>query len=70
MMRRPDEALADCNASLRLRPDDPDALDHRALAYWLLGDQHKARQDLDHARQIDPSYPAWQDRFHGFEGMF
>ena len=57
-------------STTRLSPDEPDILDSQALAYWLLGDQDKARQDLDRARQIEPSFPSWQDRFHEFEGMF
>jgi tetratricopeptide (TPR) repeat protein len=67
---RPRDALRDCNESLRRKPDKPAILDSRALAYWLLDDQDSARQDLDRAHQIDPSFPSWQDRFHEFEGMF
>ena len=69
-MRRPDEALQDCNESLRLRPDDIATLDSRALAYWLRGEQDKARLDLEYARQLDPSIPTWQERFREYEEMF
>ena len=70
LRRRPDEALRDCNESLRQRPDQPNILHSRALAYWLLGDRDKARRDLDRARQINPSFPSWQDRFDRFGRMF
>jgi hypothetical protein len=53
-----------------LLPDEPSILDSRALAYWLTGKHEKARQDLERSRQIDPSLPLWQERFHEFEGMF
>jgi tetratricopeptide (TPR) repeat protein len=43
---------------------------NRALAYWLLGEHDKARQDLEHAHQIAPSFVTWQERFRQFEGMF
>ena len=68
--RRVNEALRDCNESLRLSPDRPAVLDSRALAYWLLDNHEKAQEDLDRARQIDPSYPPWQDRFDDFKEMF
>ncbi len=42
----------------------------RARAYWLRGEQDKAREDLKRARHLDPSYPTWQERFREFEGMF
>ena len=64
-----DRAIEDYDAAIKIKPDYALAFDSRALAYWLLGDQDKARQDLDRARQIDPSFPSWQDRFHEFEGM-
>ena len=70
LMHRPNDALRDCNQSLRLSPDDPATLDSRALAYWLLGEHDTARQDLERAREIDPLYPNWQERFHEFEAMF
>jgi hypothetical protein len=36
----------------------------------LLDEQGKARQDLEPARQIAPSFATWQERFQQFEGMF
>jgi len=69
LVRRPHDALRDCNESLRLMPDDPGTLDSRALAFWLLGEQDKARSDLEEARRIDPSLPDWQQRFREFEEL-
>jgi Flp pilus assembly protein TadD len=63
------EALEDCNESLRLRPDNPRVLDGRAMIYWLLGKQEEARQDLDDARALDPSIPSWEDRLREFEKL-
>jgi len=70
LMRRPTEALEDCNESLRLRSDDTATLDSRALAYWLLGEHDKARADLRRAREIDPDFMKGRDRFREFEEMF
>jgi tetratricopeptide (TPR) repeat protein len=70
LMRRPDKALEDCNEGLRLQPDSAATLDSRALAYWLLGDHDNARRDLIRAREINPRFAQWQDRFREFEGMF
>ncbi len=69
-MRRAEEALPDYDKALRLLPDQPEILDSRALAYWLLDEHDKAQQDLERAREIDPSRPVWQERFREFEGMF
>ena len=65
-----DPALADCDESLRLNPDDATALDSRAFAYWLLEKQEKARLDLELARELDPARPTWEDRFAEFEKKF
>ncbi len=46
-LRRAEVALHDCDEALRLLPDQPEILDSRALAYWLLDDKDKARQDLE-----------------------
>ncbi len=62
--------MRDWEESLRLRPDDPDTLDSRALAYWLLGEHDLARSNLKRVRQIDPSRPIWQERFRKFARMF
>ena len=70
LMGRSKEALLDCNYSLRLIPNNPLSLDSRALAYWQLDEHDKARQDLEHARQIDPSFATWQERFREFEEEF
>ena len=51
-------------------PDQPAILDSRALAYWLLNEKDKARQDLERAHQLDPSSPTWEERFRDFEDMF
>ena len=67
LTERPRDALQDCDESLRLRPDDAATLDSRALAYWLLDGQNQARQDLERARRLDPSYPTWQERFRQFK---
>ena len=69
-MRRAEEALQDCDEALRLLPDQPEILDSRALAYWLLGDKDKARRDLERAHQLDPSVPTWDERFKEFERLF
>lgn len=70
LLRRPEDALPDCDKALSLLSEQPEILDSRALAYWLLGDKDKARKDLEAARGIDSSLPTWQDRFRDFEGMF
>ena len=41
-----------------------------AAPYWLLDEHGKARLDLEHAHQLDPSIATWQERFREFEGMF
>lgn len=69
MLRRPKEALADCEKSLRLVPDDPYALDSRALVYWLMSRDQLARADLERARALDPSFRSWPERFKDFERM-
>ena len=63
-------ALADCEESLRLRPDHPATLDSRAFAHWVLEDQVKARRDLEMARVLDPTHPRWEARFAAFERAF
>ncbi len=68
--RRAEEALADCDEALILLPDQPEILDSRALAYWLLDEHAKAQQDLERAWRLDPSRRTWQERFREFEGMF
>lgn len=70
LLRRAEAALADCRKSLSLNADDPYTHDSQALAHWLLGETDKARRDLTRARELDPGWPAWQDRFRAFEEMF
>ena len=69
-LRRPAEALVDCEESLRLAPDDPYALDSRALVHWLMSRDNLARDDLERARALDPSFRPWQERFKDFEALF
>ena len=70
LIRRPDEALEDCNKAVAMLPDEPAILDSRALAYWLRDEKDKARADLERAKQINSSVPGWQERFQAFESMF
>ncbi len=70
MLRRPEEALADCDESLRLVPDDPYTLDSRALVYWLLGRDNEAQADLLRARELNRTFPHWEERFRDFRKMF
>lgn len=69
MLRRTQTALADCEESLRLAPDDPYALDSRALVFWLMSRDDLARADLARARNLDSSFPPWQERFKEFEKL-
>jgi tetratricopeptide (TPR) repeat protein len=57
--------LSDRN--LAAASNNPNTLDSRAFAYWLLEEHEKARKDLDQAREIDSSHLTWQERFHEFE---
>ena len=43
------QALSDCNESLRLRADDPNTLDSRGYAYFKLGQFDAAIADFDAA---------------------
>ncbi len=70
LLRQSTEALRDCDVALKLLPDRPEVLDSRALAYWQLGEQDKAREDLARAHEIEPSFPAADERFGQFEEMF
>jgi tetratricopeptide (TPR) repeat protein/energy-coupling factor transporter ATP-binding protein EcfA2 len=53
-----EQALADCNESLRLRPNDPYTLDSRGFAYYKLGRMDEAIADFDAALNIDPKLPS------------
>ena len=70
LLRQSTEALRDCDVALKLLPDRPEVLDSRALAYWQLGELDKAREDLAHAHEIEPSFPTADERFGQFEEMF
>ena len=70
LMRRPEDALEDCNEALRRLPNQPEVLDSRALAYWQLGEIEKAKEDLARARQRSTSLPLPEDRIKEFEAMF
>jgi tetratricopeptide (TPR) repeat protein len=70
LLRQSTEALNDCNEALRLLPDQPEVLDSRALAYWQLSEEGKARADLARAHKLDPNLPSPEERFREFEEMF
>ena len=70
LLRRGGEALQDCNQALRLLPDQPEILDSRALAYWVMGDLDKARLDLERAHRLGASFPTSEQRLREFEGLF
>lgn len=53
-----EDALADCDAALKLRPGDSTALDGRALAEWRLGKLDEAIADYDTALRLEPA-DAW-----------
>lgn len=48
------QALGDCNESLRLRPKNADTLDSRGFAYYMLGRMDEAIADFDAALAINP----------------
>lgn len=52
-----DEAIADCNKSLRLRPHIAATIDSRGLAYFRRGDLDRAVKDFDAALAIEPKTP-------------
>ena len=47
-------ALIDCNAALRIEPNDEDILDSRGFVYLRLGEFDKSIADYDGALKIDP----------------
>ncbi len=49
-----DDALADCDKALSLRPDDPLLLERRALVYLKFGEPAKAIAGYDAALRLDP----------------
>ena len=52
-----DQALADCNASLKLVPKAGSTLDSRGLVYLRLGNYDKAIEDYDAALHLHPDIP-------------
>ena len=54
IVNRLQEAVADCNEALRLRPGDGDALGNRGLAYLKLRELDRALADFDAALQANP----------------
>ncbi len=70
LLRQSTLALSDCDEALKRLPDRPEVLDSRALAFWQLGQQAKAREDLARAHEIEPSFPTADERFGQFEEMF
>ena len=49
------QALADCNESLRLAPNAPDNMDSRGFVYLKLGEIDKALADYDAALRLMPT---------------
>jgi len=70
LLRRGEVALQDCQQALRLLPDQPEILDSRALAYWVVGDLDRARLDLERANRLGSSFPTAEERLREFEGLF
>ena len=48
------QALADCNAALKIKPDAADVLDTRGFVYLKLGQTDNAIKDYDAALKLDP----------------
>jgi tetratricopeptide (TPR) repeat protein len=53
----PTQALADCDAALKIKPDAPDALDSRGFVHLRLGQFAAAKQDYDAALKARPDLP-------------
>jgi tetratricopeptide (TPR) repeat protein len=51
------QALSDCNNALRIKPQNPKALDMRGYAYLKLGQVDDAIQSFNAALKIDPKLP-------------
>ena len=51
-------ALSDCNESLRLLPNEPNALDSRALVYLKLKQYDQAIADYDAVLKLQPNTPS------------
>jgi len=48
------QALSDCNAALKIKPDAADVLDTRGFVYLKLGQSDNAIKDYDAALKVDP----------------
>jgi tetratricopeptide (TPR) repeat protein len=48
------QALSDCNAALKIKPDAADVLDTRGFVYLKLGQSDNAIKDYDAALKLDP----------------
>ena len=48
------QALSDCNAALKIKPDAADVLDTRGFVYLKLGQTDNAIKDYDAALKLDP----------------
>ncbi len=49
-------AISDFDEAIRLKPDDPEALNNRCWARTMLGDTAKALQDCNEALKLRPAY--------------
>ena len=54
ILDRLQDALSDCNESLRLKPDAANTLDSRGLVYLKLGEIDKSLADYNAALKLDP----------------
>lgn len=54
---RLDEALADADEALRLRPESPEGLVTRGKVHEARGDRERARADLRRAVEVAPGHP-------------
>lgn len=52
-LRRPNAAIADCDAALKMNPDSAKSLKTRGKAYRLIGEWEKANSDLGQGNGID-----------------
>jgi tetratricopeptide (TPR) repeat protein len=55
---RVQEAVADCDESLRLKPDVANTLENRGFAYLKMGEYGRAIADYDAGLRLDPSNKA------------
>jgi tetratricopeptide (TPR) repeat protein len=62
-LNRPDQAIADYDAALALRPATASSLYGRGLAYLAQGNSADSARDIAAAKQIDPDIAG---RFRGW----